>query len=247
MCSRRKSYDEVAMSEAVSVVHLNLLQLAFEPKPWLFADQRRAEIDVCFAALRREKPALWNGRVLLLHRQAVSDGVFRGAYLETDYASFAAWRHWGRPPAGVRDCFGAAAVVTEDGAVLLGVMGADTFNAGLIYFPCGTPDPDDIVDGKVDLDLSVRRELKEETGFDASEFIAEPGWTMIVDGPLIAQIKVLRSNKPAAVLRAQALAHLVSGPHPELSDIRIVRGPADFDPAMPRFVTAFLASRFAGG
>ena len=28
---------------------------------------------------------------------------------------------------------------------------------------------------------------------------------------------------------------------PELCDIRIVRGQADFDPAMPRFVTAFLA------
>ena len=235
------------MNSTPSVFHIDGLELSFAPKPWAFANERRAEIDAFFEALRKEKPTLWSGRVLLMHHQVLAAGVLRGEYLETDYASFAAWRHWGRPPAGVRDCFGAAAVVTEDGAVLLGVMGADTFNAGLIYFPCGTPDPDDIVDGKVDLDLSVRRELKEETGFDASEFIAEPGWTMIVDGPLIAQIKVLRSNKPAAVLRAQALAHLVSGPHPELSDIRIVRGPADFDPAMPRFVTAFLASRFAGG
>lgn len=235
------------MNSTPSVFHIDGLELSFAPKPWTFANERRAEIDAFFEALRKEKPTLWNGHVLLMHHQVLAAGVLRGEYLETDYASFAAWRHWGRPPAGVRDCFGAAAVVTEDGAVLLGVMGADTFNAGLIYFPCGTPDPDDIVDGKVDLDLSVRRELKEETGFDASEFIAEPGWTMIVDGPLIAQIKVLRSNKPAAVLRAQALAHLASEPHPELSDIRIVRGPADFDPAMPRFVTAFLASRFAGG
>ena len=71
------------MSEAVSMVHMDRLQLAFEPKPWSFAQERRAEIDACFAALKREKPALWNGRVLLLHHQAVSDSVFRGAYLET--------------------------------------------------------------------------------------------------------------------------------------------------------------------
>jgi len=235
------------MNSTPSVFHIDGLELSFEPKPWAFANERRTEIDAFFEALRKDKPTLWNGRVLLMHHQVLAAGVLRGEYLETDYASFAAWRNWGLPPAGVRDCFGAAAVVAADKAVLLGVMGSHTFNAGLIYFPCGTPDPDDIVDGKVDLDLSVRRELKEETGLDASEFVAEPGWTMVVDGPLIAQIKVLHSDKPAAVLRAQALAHLASEPHPELSDIRIVRGSADFDPAMPRFVTTFLASRFAGG
>ena len=116
--------------------------------------------------------------------------------------------------------------LTADGAFLLGVMGPHTFNGGEIYFPCGTPDPDDIIDGKVDLDLSVRRELKEETGLDVAEFEAEPGWTTVADGPLIAQIKVLRSNETADVLQRRILAHLASEEHSELADIRIVRGPA---------------------
>ena len=235
------------MNNAPSVAHIDRLELTFVQKPWAFANKRRADMDAFFELMRKEKPAIWNGRVLLMHRQALEAGVFRGEYLETDYASFAAWRHWGRPPAGVSDCFGAGAIVARDGAVLLGVMGTETINAGLIYFPCGTPDPDDIVDGRVDLDLSVRRELKEETGLDVAEFDPEPGWTMIVDGPLIAQIKVLRSDEPAAVLRDRALAHLASEPHPELADIRVVHGPADIDRAMPRFVTEFLTSRFAGG
>ena len=126
--------------------------------------------------------AIWNGRVLLLHHQVLTDGVFRGEYLETDFASFAAWCHWGRPTAAVHDCFGAAAIRSADGAYLLGVMGAHTFNAGQIYFPCGTPDPVDIVNRKVDLGFSVRRELKEETGLDVAEFTAEPGWTAVVWG-----------------------------------------------------------------
>lgn len=235
------------MNDTPSVFRVERLELVFSPKPWPFAAERRGEIDAYFAELQRDKPAIWNGRVLLLHSQAVSGGVFRGEYLVTDYASFAAWRHWGRPETGVCDCFGAAAVVSADGAVLLGVMGAHTFAAGRIYFPCGTPDPGDVVNRKVDLGYSVRRELKEETGLDAAKFTAEPGWTTVVDGSLIAQVKTLRSLEPAEALRARMLEHLASEAQPELCDIRIVRGPADFDPMMPAFVTAFLAPHFAAG
>jgi 8-oxo-dGTP pyrophosphatase MutT (NUDIX family) len=227
------------MSEP-AVFAVDRLELTFEPKPWAFAVERRGEIDAFFQALRREKPALWNGRVLLLHRHVLDAGVLQGSYLETDYASFAAWCAWDRPPAGVYDCFGAAAIIAADGAALLGVMGPHTANAGRVYFPCGTPDPSDIIDGKVDLEFSVRRELKEETGTDAVGLEIEPGWTTVVDGPLIAHIKTLRSRESAEDLRTRMLAHLASEQQPELSDIRIVRGPADFDPAMPRFVMAFL-------
>src|SRR5262249_50546135 len=143
----------------------------------------------------------------------------------------------------VRDCFSAAAILTADGAFLLGVMGSHTFNAGKIYFPCGTPDPKDIVGDKVDLELSVERELHEETVLKAAEFASEPGWTMVTDGPLIAQIKVLRSKETSAVLRERILMHLAAEDHPELVDIRVIRKREEIDPAMPRFVATFLASR----
>ena len=234
------------MKQTPSVFHIDRLELSFAPKPWAFEKERRVEIDAYFEKLRQEKSAVWNGRILLMHHQVISGGVFRGEYLETDYASFIAWRHWGCPPASVHDCFGAAAVATADGAFLLGVMGHHTANGGQIYFPCGTPDPNDLASGKVDLDLSIERELREETGLVVSELEAEPGWTTVVDGKLIAQIKVLRSNEQAAALRKRIIAHLASERQPELSGIRFAAKPADFDPAMPRFVTAFLASRFAG-
>ena len=233
------------MSEP-TVFSIERLELTFAPKPWAFALAKRAAIDAFFAELQRDKPEAWNGRVLLLHHQRVHDGVFSGEFLETDYASFAAWRAWDRPPAGVRDCFGGAALIAGDGALLLGVMAPHTVNAGLIYFPCGTPDPDDVVDGKVDLDGSLWRELAEETGLTEREVGAEPGWTAVVDGNVIAQIKILRAAETAEALRARILKHLAREPRPELADIRIVRGLADFDAAMPRFVTAFLTAHFTG-
>ena len=85
----------------------------------------------------------------------------------------------------------------------------------------------------------------EETGLDIREFSAEPGWTTVNDGPLIANVKLLRAREDAEGLRARILRNLAGEAQPELSDIRIVRGRADFDPAMPGFVTAFLAQRFA--
>lgn len=228
------------------VFSVDSLDLTFAPKPWRFALERRAEIDANFTELQRRKPAIWNGRVLLLYRHDVHDGVFRGAFLETDYASFSAWRRWGTPADGVVDCFGSAAVIAADGAVLLGVMGTHTANAGQVYFPAGTPDPSDIIDGKVDLDASVARELKEETGLERAELTPAPGWTTVVDGHRIVQVKTLRSALGAEALRDQMREHLARERQPELADIRIVRGRADFDEAMPRFVMTVLDMHFDG-
>ena len=236
------------MKRAPLIFPVDRLELVVAPKPWAFAVERRAEIDALFADMQRKNPALWNGRVLLLHSQVLTEGVFRGAYLETDYASLAAWTHWDRPAAAqIHDCFGAAAILSADGAFLLGQMAAHTFNAGHIYFPAGTPDPSDIADGKVDLDFSVRRELREETGLDAGEFTAEPGWTAVVDGGLIVMIKVLRSPLNAEALRERVVGQLAQQKRPEFSEIGMVRSAADFVSAMPAFVTAFLAQRFKGG
>lgn len=229
----------------LSLFSIERLELSFAPKPWAFAEERKEEIAAFFAEFKRQKPAVWNGRVLLMHRYEVSDSIFRGEYFETDYASFLAWRRGNNPPADVHDCFGAGAVVSADNAVLLGVMGEHTANAGRIYFPAGTPDPSDVVDGTVNLDASIARELKEETGCDVNEFTIEPGWTTVIDGGLIVQIRILRSKDTAGTLRARMLAHLSSEKRPELSDIRIVRGKNDFDPAMPPFVIAFLERLFA--
>lgn len=235
------------MNPEPRLFRIERLELSFVPKPWPFAEEKKREIAAYFAELKRQKPALWNGRVLLMHHHVVADGVFRGEYLETDYASFIAWRRWSASPKDIHDCFSAGAVVSADHAVILGVMGEHTANAGRIYFPAGTPDPSDIFGDRVDLGASVARELKEETGLDIGEFTVEPGWTTVIDGGLIIQIQTLRSTETAEVLRARILAILAQEKQPELADVRIVRGPRDFDPAMPAFVTTFLEQHFKAG
>jgi 8-oxo-dGTP pyrophosphatase MutT (NUDIX family) len=224
----------------IRAVPVERLDLRYAPQPWPFAEERRSEIDAYFAAAKRTMPALWNGRVMLLRDAAVADGAFTGAYFDTDFASMLAWRDWGFPDPSVRNCFAQGALRSADSAFLLGVMGAHTANAGKIYFPSGTPDLDDVVGERVDLDGSVMRELTEETGLGASDVRPAPGWHAVFAGPRIGMMKVLDSAEPAHALRARILHFLAAEPAPELADIRIVRDRRDLDPMMPAFITAFL-------
>jgi 8-oxo-dGTP pyrophosphatase MutT (NUDIX family) len=224
----------------IEIKRISRLELAFAPRPWPFAEARRDKIARHFDQLKQAKPAVWNGRILLLHDHVIDGDVFRGAYLEADYASFVAWRDWGFPDATVRHCFSLGALRSSDGAFLLGEMNSHTLNAGKIYFPTGVPDPSDIVGGMVDLAGSIRREIAEETGLHADTYEAEEGWYCVLTTPHIAHFKVLHARDTAAALRARIRAHLTRETQPELADVRIVRGPTDLDPLMPITVRTFL-------
>jgi hypothetical protein len=224
----------------MTVSRVERLDLGFEPKRWPFAEQRRAEIDAHFAAAQQAKPQLWNGRVLIMHDYEIAGGILRGAFLETDYANFRAWIAWGRQPAGVIDCFGSAAVLASDGGFLMAEMAAHTANAGRVYFPCGTPDPSDIRNGKVDFDHSVSRELREETGLDVAEFTADAGWTIVEARGRVAPFRTLHAGVPGATLRHRVEKHMAKEAISELAAVSLVRSPADLVPAMPDYVTAFL-------
>jgi len=223
------------------IMEIDRAEIAVEPWRWDFAVSRRPEIDRHFAALRRRRPAIWNGRVLLLHRFAIRGRTFRGACFETDYASFCAWRDWNLPDRSVYNVFAAAALRAADGAYLVGEMAPDTAAAGLLYFPCGTPEPDDLDSGGViDLVGNLKRELNEETGLAITGLAAVPGWIMVRDRCYIALLKRLTARENADALRARIMRYLASEASPELADIRIVRSPADLQSRMPPFVVAFL-------
>ena len=79
------------------MLRIETLDLSLGHSIGRFARERRAEIDAHFEKLRQEKPAMWNGRVLLMHSFEVAESALRGDYFETDFASFVAWRDFGFP------------------------------------------------------------------------------------------------------------------------------------------------------
>jgi 8-oxo-dGTP pyrophosphatase MutT (NUDIX family) len=231
----------------VPVIHrVTSLDLPVQPWSWPFAAVRRADIDAHFAAQQREKPKLWNGRVLLGRNPVFAGDRFSASYFETDFASFLAWRDWGFPDKDVFNGFGMGALLCSDGAFALGEMGEHTSNAGRIYFPSGTPDLDDISGDAVDIAGSVARELEEETGLTAAEYCSEPHWHCVSTGPAVAMIRILRVDLPGETLRARIEANLALQPSPELAAIHLVRRAGDLNAAMPRFVTAFIEAQLSG-
>jgi 8-oxo-dGTP pyrophosphatase MutT (NUDIX family) len=233
-------------AEALPVIHrVTTLDLSFHPRPWPFADERRADIDAHFAIKQREKPSLWNGRILLARNPAFTGDRFSADYFESDFASFLAWRDWGFPDRDVFNGFGMGALRCSDGAFLLGEMGRHTANAGRIYFPAGTPDLDDLSDGAVDISGSVAREVEEETGLTSADYRADAHWDCVVSGAAIAMIKVLNVDVTGEALRATIEANLARQHQPELSAIHLVRAASDLTAVMPRYVTAFIEQQFS--
>ncbi len=212
---------------------------------WPFAAERRADIDAHFALKQAEKPQLWNGRVLLGRNPVFSGDRFSADYFEADFASFLAWRDWGFPDNSVFNGFGMGALRGSDGVFVLGEMAAHTANGGRIYFPSGTPDLDDLRDGMVDIPGSVAREVEEETGLTTADYTAFDHWDCVVSGAAIAFIRILNVDMTGQALRAKIASNLANHVSPELAAIHLVRGPADFTLAMPRFVTAFIEAQVA--
>jgi 8-oxo-dGTP pyrophosphatase MutT (NUDIX family) len=228
------------------IIHrVTTLDLKFEPWDWPFAQARRGEIDAHFAVKQREKPSLWNGRVLLGRKPEFAGERFTARYFETDFASFLAWRDWGCPDKDVFNGFGMGALRCADGAFVMGEMSGHTANEGRIYFPSGTPDPNDIRGDTVDIAGSVVREVGEETGLSLEDYQLGAHWDCVVTGPSIAMMRLLHVAISGEAMRARIEANLARQAEPELAAIYLVRGPADFTATMPRFVTAFVERQLA--
>src|SRR5581483_9473231 len=167
-------------ADTVDLTEADHAEFKVEPWSWPFAVAQRPAIDRFFSAMQRQRSHVWNGRVMLLRHYEMRGRTLRGSCFETDYASFVAWRDWNFPDPSAFNIFPVTALRGADGAFVVGEMAPWTAAAGVICFPGGTPDRDDLRPGGVlDVAASQRRELMEETGLDLDELNPDPGWTVV--------------------------------------------------------------------
>lgn len=232
-------------SDAMEIKRLNELDCRVEPYDWRYAAEKSEEIDAHWRKLCASTPSLYNGRVLLMHHWCF-DGVaeasvLRSRHFETDFKSFIGWRDLGFRDSRVRNCFSMAALRSSDSAWMLGVMAPQTSNAGMIYFPAGTPDPGDVIDGTLDLAGSALRELSEETGLEVGDVEVARDWSVVDAGPRLGLMKIMQARDDAKTLLARIERNLSLQDQPELAGMHVVRTRRDIVPGrMPDFMVAWL-------
>jgi 8-oxo-dGTP pyrophosphatase MutT (NUDIX family) len=222
--------------ETVGVVECRLIEWA-----WSFADESAGEIADHWRRRVAANPSLFDGAVLLANRVERRNDTLEIDCFRTSFSRFLAWRDFGFPDRRVFNVFAMPALRSADGAFLLGEMGPGHSLAGSRFFPGGTPDLDDVKDGRVDLFGSLVRELAEETGLTLDNAHIEPGWRIVYDGRRVACLKLIDSPATASELAAAAALHIASEEEPELARVHFVSRLEELrDTQIPVFTRSFL-------
>jgi 8-oxo-dGTP pyrophosphatase MutT (NUDIX family) len=229
------------VSRGATITRVTHLDARCEPKHWAWAKENRAAIQARWAEHTRERPRMFNGRVLLMSDIAIENDTCRSTYFETDFADFLAWRDLGYPDRSVTNGFAMGALRGADGAFICGIMGGHTANAGRIYFPAGTPDLSDLqADGTVDLSGSVLRELHEETDLSPDSYQVAEDWIVVRQWPAVAYLRLITFPEPAEAVAERIRNNLARQDDPELAGAKVIAGPQDIDPGkMPASVQSF--------
>jgi 8-oxo-dGTP pyrophosphatase MutT (NUDIX family) len=238
--------DEIKLPGIVPVP-ITRLDLKLSAERWAFAEAERVRIAEHWRKLSDANPRIWNGDVLISSHAAIRAQTLSARFLKSDYASFVAWRDWGRPDAGVSNVFGSAIVHASDRALIYGRMSAHTLNPNMVYPPGGSLEMRDVgEDGEVDVLGSLTRELEEETGLDPS--LAEKGELLaVIDDHRLSVAQVFRFAQDAEALAEEIRHYLRSGHEDELSDVVIMRPSSEIDSTMLPYAVAIAQYLTCGG
>lgn len=219
-----------------------LLTISDDPLP--FMEGRRAEIDAYWDKVTAPNDRLWNGEFFLFSDVEILDGTLSARGHKTDFATFLYWRDNGQDRA-LAHVTGTTFPHFADGSLLTIKMAQHTANPGRIYFPAGSFDASDIVDGKFDPIINARRELKEEIGLEL-----QASW---LSGPLlVSQYKnafhicqAARLPVTFEQLEKSWQEHRANGGDDEIEKLHAICHPDDIPLEMPAYAAALCRHHFA--
>lgn len=212
---------------------------------WPWVKENKSAIEENWNKRKQHNQSIFNGRVLLARNAVFTPQASSLQLFEVNYSEMVAALDLNVPDYDIWNAFAMGALRGSDGAYICGIMGEDTFNAGRVYFPAGTPDREDCrTDGTVDLAGSLLRELEEETGLSEG-FQVETQWLAVQSWPALALISTVNFDEPAHKIAARIEKNLQTQDKPELAGTRIIQNQKDIDPTvMPQYLQHFFSFSF---
>lgn len=208
------------------------------PGPLSYTVDNHEAIASNWTRERAANPTLFDGEFYLAPHAELIGGMFQAGFKRTSFATLMHWRHdvsQERP----WHIFGVGVVVSSEGHLIAGRMSTQNAGAGRVYFPAGSVDDNDIVDGAVDYDANRQREVREETGLDLLDARAERQINLVTGNRSIALFRRYYFDAPSTDLVSRIERYLSAEEEPELSEIIPVKAAQTMGDATPSYVRAF--------
>lgn len=233
---------------AGEILPLDEVDIRLDPAPHPLEAGRSAAIEANWQREREARPALFDGRMVLLSGLTYRNRRLAGRCHAVRYATFLYWR--ARRVDGAGHVYAQAVLAGRDGALLAIRMGRHTINAGRVYFASGSFEPGDVLHGRIDVEANMRREVAEETGYRLADARREAAMFALSrpEGTVIFRRYVAKET--AAALAARVRAHVQGQHEPEIEEPVIIRNARDLPgglmPQMPALIDWHFATAAAG-
>lgn len=226
------------------MVPLDEVDVRLDASPHPFELRFAEEIAANWTLEIAANPALYNGRILLPSSLALNGRRLVGSCHAVNYETLLFWRkHRDIPTA--EHAFASAALISSDGALVAIRMGPQTASAGRILFAAGSFEQPDLVDGRVDVDANMVREVREETGLDIVSLRRDPHYMLFSTHGGTAITRRYWLDQPADIVARKIEAFVAGEVDPEISGPVIIRqGETMPAQTLPHF-TAFADWHFA--
>lgn len=224
---------------ADTIVPVRTVDVTLDPSPHPFAVANADAAARHWEEAVRQTPALFDGEVALLSSLGLDGAVLKGRCHIVRYSTFVYWRKE-RAAAGAGHFYAHPMLVSSDGALVAVRMGAHTLNAGRVYFAAGSFEPEDFRDGKADLEVNMRREVREETGLDIANAPHDRDYQILARNTGTVIFRRYYLDRTADRLAAAIKAHVASEADPEIEGPVVIRDardlPDNLAPQMPALI-----------
>jgi hypothetical protein len=157
----------IASKAYCGVTLVNNVTVQLDGTRWLFAQRNREKISAFWQKEQKSRPHFYDGQVHVMtsweiHGAQTSAATFVGNLCRTNFASFLYWKISDGHSRKEVDFSGGAALLCQDGALLMVLTGDHTIAPGTLEFASGFVDVSDFEDNKLNFDRHVEREVTEE-------------------------------------------------------------------------------------